>query len=457
MPFTRSSSGAVIRAQQFEEHLERAGRNGRVGWSARSERCARRAGCGRGGVAVRDDGCVVVRMRVGIGLFGEPFLDVGNFARPDRTARMPSSCSAVASPLAASRIGAAGLSACSRAQDARRAAPASPRSVLLSTMRSATRGLLHRLGMRVERRFAVDRIDHGHHAVEPVAQQQIGMRPSRCAAPAPDRRGRWFPAARGLKVQRRLSRSRSSVSSASTRSPRMVQHRQPDLQQHHVVVDIFDQQMVERDLAELVDDDGGLGERRIFQQAVEQRGLAGAEKAGEHRQRDRLGRLAPRARRPRSLLRPTETFALAFFAPAFGRASPPALLRLRSALLRLRLWLAAFFLPSWLAGAPRSARLSGLSAGPVNTTIGGVGSTGGPSTNLPFAGFRLDSMKACGSPLVSPLRGAVSSSSSLSSDGRLAAVAAAHFLAQVRRLRRRSAPARRRCRARASARTARRC
>ena len=30
------------------------------------------------------------------------------------------------------------------------------------------------------------------------------------------------------KVQRRLSRSRSSVSSASTRSPRMVQHRQPD-------------------------------------------------------------------------------------------------------------------------------------------------------------------------------------------------------------------------------------
>ena len=60
-------------------------------------------------------------------------------------------------------------------------------------------------------------------------------------------------------VQRRLSRSRSSVSSASTRSPRMVQHRQPDLQQHHVVADIFDQQMIERDVAEFVDDDGGLG------------------------------------------------------------------------------------------------------------------------------------------------------------------------------------------------------
>ena len=38
------------------------------------------------------------------------------------------------------------------------------------------RRLLDRFGMRVEGRFAVDRIDHRHHAVEPVAQHQIRMR-----------------------------------------------------------------------------------------------------------------------------------------------------------------------------------------------------------------------------------------------------------------------------------------
>ena len=75
------------------------------------------------------------------------------------------------------------------------------------------------------------------------------------------------------------------------------------LQQHHVVADIFHQQVVEADLAEFVDDDGGVGERRLFEQAVEQRGLAGAEKAGEHGR----GESAPadgadqRYGRPRSL------------------------------------------------------------------------------------------------------------------------------------------------------------
>jgi hypothetical protein len=65
------------------------------------------------------------------------------------------------------------------------------------------------------------------------------------------------------------------------------------LQQHHIVGDIFDQQVVERDVAEFVDDDGGFRQRRILQQFVEQRGLAGAENAGEHSQRHGRRRLAP--------------------------------------------------------------------------------------------------------------------------------------------------------------------
>jgi len=48
--------------------------------------------------------------------------------------------------------------------------------------------------------------------------------------------------------------------------------------------------MVEADLAELVDDHGGFGERGVAHEAVEQRGLAGAEEAGEHRQGDGFGR-----------------------------------------------------------------------------------------------------------------------------------------------------------------------
>jgi hypothetical protein len=48
--------------------------------------------------------------------------------------------------------------------------------------------------------------------------------------------------------------------------------------------------MVEADLAELVDDHGGLGQRGIRHQALEQRGLAGTEEAGQHGEGDGLGR-----------------------------------------------------------------------------------------------------------------------------------------------------------------------
>ena len=50
----------------------------------------------------------------------------------------------------------------------------------------------------------------------------------------------------------------------------------------------LDQQMVDRDVAELVDDDGRIGERRVLEQPVEQRRLAGAEKTGQHRDRYRM-------------------------------------------------------------------------------------------------------------------------------------------------------------------------
>src|SRR3982075_381587 len=55
--------------------------------------------------------------------------------------------------------------------------------------------------------------------------------------------------------------------------------------------------MVEADLAELVDQHGGVGERRVIEHPVEQRGLAGAEKAGQHRERKGRDRTTGAGRR----------------------------------------------------------------------------------------------------------------------------------------------------------------
>src|SRR3954468_1714226 len=50
--------------------------------------------------------------------------------------------------------------------------------------------------------------------------------------------------------------------------------------------------MIEPDLAKLIDDHDRAGERFILQQAVEERGLAGAQEAGEHGEGYRLGGLS---------------------------------------------------------------------------------------------------------------------------------------------------------------------
>ena len=116
--------------------------------------------------------------------------------------------------------------------------------------------------MRVERGGAVDRIDHRDDAVEPVAHHQIGMRHRGLqhrrrigeAGGLQDHaaeawRGRCRDRAAGVQRVDQIAAQRAAQAAA--------------LQQHHVVVDRLDQQMVEADLAELVDDDGGVGERRV--------------------------------------------------------------------------------------------------------------------------------------------------------------------------------------------------
>ena len=146
--------------------------------------------------------------------------------------------------------------------------------------------------MRVERGLAVDAIDHRHHAVEPVALHQIGMRHG------------------GVQHRRRIGEAGGFQQHAAERAAPVVEIAQQRLQrvdqiaahgaaqaarlqQHHVVADIFHQQVIERDVAEFVDDDGGLAQRLVLEQAVEQRGLAGAEKTGEDGEGNGLRRPPP--------------------------------------------------------------------------------------------------------------------------------------------------------------------
>ena len=57
---------------------------------------------------------------------------------------------------------------------------------------------------------------------------------------------------------------------------------------HGLVADL-EEVVVEADLTELVDDDGGAGELRAPHQPLQEGRLAGAEKAGEHDDRDARG------------------------------------------------------------------------------------------------------------------------------------------------------------------------
>src|SRR3954453_2170105 len=71
--------------------------------------------------------------------------------------------------------------------------------------------------------------------------------------------------------------------------------------------------MVKSDLAEFIDDDDGIGERRVLQQAIEQRGLAGTEKTGEHSKRNWFGRsLQPRGGCSHFFSDVSETFGVGF-------------------------------------------------------------------------------------------------------------------------------------------------
>ena len=95
-------------------------------------------------------------------------------------------------------------------------------------------------------------------APEPQPRRDRSRRSRACAGSAPGRRGRSSRPARGRTPECRLRRaSPVGPPACSTRSPRIVQHRQPLASEHRVLAGRRDQQVIEADLAELVDDDRG--------------------------------------------------------------------------------------------------------------------------------------------------------------------------------------------------------
>ena len=154
--------------------------------------------------------------------------------------------------------------------------------------------------MRVERRFAIHRVDERYDAVEPIAHHQIGVGHDRVQ----DRR--WIGEAGRLQHDP-LERLDPAVVEALQQVFERVHQIAADraahaarTHQHHVAVDLLDEKMVEADLAEFIDEDERIGERRRGEQSIEQRGLAGAEEAGDDGQRNGRRRRPRRATRRRS-------------------------------------------------------------------------------------------------------------------------------------------------------------
>ena len=230
----------------------------------------------------RDDDAVIVAVPVIVGLFVQPALDVGalglgiveagiqdlvgiDLAARDRVERR-AGIELVQPALELGELGRVG-------------------DVALGEQQAVgDGGLLHRLLVIVERAGAVDAVDRGHHAVEPVARGEQGIGHQRVQ----DGRGIGQP--RGLDhhaLERRHLALGALQEQLAHGAHQVAAHRAAQaarVQRHHaLVVGLLDQQMVEPDLAELVDDHRGVGELRPAQQLVQQRGLAAAQEARQHR------------------------------------------------------------------------------------------------------------------------------------------------------------------------------
>ena len=176
----------------------------------------------------------------------------------------------------------------------------SARSVLVITSRSAAATCLMPSGLLRQMQRGVDRIDRRDHVAEPEVMPHAPARPASVYRIGP---GSASP------VVSITTRSNSGISPRSRRpsSPRnaplqIVADAAADaaaLQQHDRLVHALDQQMVEPDLAELVDEHHRARISAATQQPLQQRRLPAAEEAGQDVDRDRRWSAGARIHQPR--------------------------------------------------------------------------------------------------------------------------------------------------------------
>ena len=147
------------------------------------------------------------------------------------------------------------------------------------------RDLPPRLAVPLQRREAGAGVDQRRHLNEPgfggqpgVGEQRVQDRAGIGEARGLDGDAAERDLAAGASRQQPMQRLDEIAAQRAAQASRR--------QQRDLAVEPLVEPVVERRLAELVDDDQRLGQRGVAQQAVEQRGLAGAEEAGDEMERD---------------------------------------------------------------------------------------------------------------------------------------------------------------------------
>ena len=143
------------------------------------------------------------------------------------------------------------------------------------------RHLPPRLRLPIELHRAVQRVHRGDDAVQPAGIARVRLGQQRMG-----HRGRVRQARRLDRdaAERRQLASVTALPQHIQRIGDVAAHGAADaavLQQHGVLDRLLDQQMIQAHRAELVDDDDGIGERRLPQQVVQHRGLAAAQEPGD--------------------------------------------------------------------------------------------------------------------------------------------------------------------------------
>ena len=148
------------------------------------------------------------------------------------------------------------------------------------------RHLLHRFGVGVERRHAIVGIDDGDDALETAGRKQAWFAHDCMKNGGGVGQSRRFDhdAVEGLDLAAATPRQQvvDGVDQITANGAAQAAGGQFD----DVLVSALDQQVVDTDIAELIDDDGGIGKERILEQEVEKRCLAGTKEASEDRNGD---------------------------------------------------------------------------------------------------------------------------------------------------------------------------